>query len=768
MGQQQRWAILISAAFVILALAYNFANPPFEAVDEIRHFRYVRYLTLNHALPPVSAESSRELQAHHPPLYYILAALITSPIQSDAGPDYTPPVNPFWGFRYFEPSTDNKNQYLHSPDERWQFSGATLIVYLGRWLSMLFGLGAVLMAYRLSRTVFPDRPALALGAMAFVAFNPMFLHGSASLNNDTAVAFFGSWAIVESAAIAQFGPTNRRGLALGIALGLGILSKASALPLILAAAAAFVAASLRHERHCFKYSLLTVSLFTALTGWWFARNYLQTGDIMGLRDYQSAWAGDADRARLIREALSGLPYAWTTFWARFDYGQIVLPDWAYQGLAALCMLAVIGLTRARREFRSPGLLIVALAVLVSLAGWGVLMITIPATANARLVFQIFPALGLLFVLGWQELLTPRHEDTRPPRKISSTGFNAKSQGRKENRLMPWRLCAFALNLSCPSRESRRIFVSLSLSAFVFLFALVALFGYLAPAFAYPRVAASLPKDTTLASANFEGAAEIVGYRVSADKVQPGDGVGVTVYWRPLSQTTAPLQVFVHLVNSEGIIVAQRDTYPGLGKAITTTWRVGQILADTYRVFIPDTAYAPETLTVRVGLWNPDENRPLIANDSDTLEVGALALQSRVGTVPNPTSINFANKMALRGYELDARILKPGNTILLTTYWQPVAPEADYWAYAHIVGADGRIWAIADSIIVPPITGWPLGEVRSETRQIVLASDTPPGQYTIEFGLTKILNPGQDRLSVLADDGHEVGDHIELAKIRVAP
>lgn len=737
MGQQQRWAVLISAAFVALALAYNFANPPFEAVDEIRHFRYVRYLTLNRALPPVSAESSRELQAHHPPLYYALAALITAPVQSEAGPDYAPPINPFWGFRYFEPSTDNKNQYLHSSDERWQLSGTILVVYLGRWLSMLFGLGTVLMAHRLSRALFPDRPGLALGAMSFVAFNPMFLHGSASLNNDTAVAFFGSWAIAESAAIAQFGPTTRRSANLGIALGLGILSKASALPLILVAAAAFVAAWFYNDRRrTFVGMLITITLITFLTGWWFARNYTQTGDLMGLRDYQSAWVGEADRARLIREALSGLPYAWTTFWARFDYGQIVLPGWVYGGLGVVSALALIGLIRARREFRSPGLHIAAFAILVSLAGWGALMVTIPATANARLIFQVFPALGLLFVLGWQELLIPRREDT-------------KALGKN--------------------------FVSLCLSAFVFLFALVALFGYLVPAFAYPRAVGKI--DATPASANFEGAAEIVGYRVlihspagskPSGGLQVGDRVDVTVYWRPLAQTAAPLQIFVHLVDSQGIIVAQRDTYPGLGKASTTTWRVGQTFADTYRVFIPDTAYAPETLTARAGLWSIAENRPLIANDSDALELGTLALQNRVGNTPNPTSINFADKMTLVGYELDSRVLKPGDAIRLTTYWRPVAPEADYWAYAHLVGADGRIWAIADSIIVPPITEWPLNEVRSETRQLVLAPDTPPGQYTIEFGLTRILNPGQERLPVLAEDGHEVGDHIELAKIRVEP
>ncbi len=740
-----RWAAAICITFVALALAYNFANLPFEAVDEIRHFRYVRYLTLNRALPPVSAESSRELQAHHPPLYYALAALITAPVQSDAGPDYAPPANPFWGFRYFEPSTDNKNQYLHSPDERWQFTGATLIVYLGRWLSMLFGLGTVLMAYRLGRTLFPDRPGLALGAMAFVAFNPMFLHGSASLNNDTAVAFFGSWAIVESAAIAQLGPTTRRSANLGIALGLGILSKASALPLLLVAAAAFVAAWFYHKRHrrTLANALITFLLITIFTGWWFARNYTQTGDLMGLRDYQSAWVGEADRARLIREALSGLPYAWTTFWARFDYGQVVLPGWVYGSLGVVCALAAIGLIRARREFRSPDLLIVALAILVSLAGWGALMITIPATANARLIFQIFPALGLLFALGVNGYKTDK-------RMLGTKSVYAK---RLFHPLTPTILTS-----------------TLSLA-----FALFALLGYLAPAFAYPRAVGKI--DSTPASANFEGAAEMVGYRVSihppegskpSGGLQVGDRVDVTVYWRPLAQTAAPLQVFVHLVDSQGIIVAQRDTYPGLGRADTATWRVGQTFADTYRVFIPDTAYAPETLTVRVGLWSVAENRPLIANDSDALELGAITLLDRVGNVPNSTSINFADKMTLIGYELDSRVLKPGGTILLTTYWRPVAPEADYWAYTHIVGADGRIWAIADSIIMPPITEWPPGEVRSETRQLVLAPDTPPGQYVIEFGLTKILNPGQERLPVLAEDGHEIGDHIELTKIRVEP
>ena len=218
--------ILHCSLFILLAVAYNFANPLFEGIDEIRHFRYVRYIALNKSLPPVSIESSKEMQAHHPPLYYILSALITFPIQSDADASHTPPPNPFWGFRYYEPSLDNKNQYLHAPDERWQMSGTTLIVYLARFVSLLFGLGTVIMAYRLGRLLFGD-DKLALSVMAFVAFNPMFLHGSSSINNNTIAAFFGSWVIADSVAIVRNGVSRSRAITLGIAMGFGILSIAS-------------------------------------------------------------------------------------------------------------------------------------------------------------------------------------------------------------------------------------------------------------------------------------------------------------------------------------------------------------------------------------------------------------------------------------------------------------------------------------------------------------------------------------------------------------
>lgn len=720
--KSNRFPLALAAIYVILALAYGLANPPFEATDEIRHFRYVRYLVINHSLPPVSAEASKQYQAHHPPLYYILAAVLTAPIPHQVDADYTPPINPFWGFRYYEPSIDNKNQYLHAPDERWPFSsGNTLAVFVARWLSTLFGLGLVYLAYRLGRLVFPNQPALALGSMAFVAFNPTVLHSASSVNNDTAAAFFGAWAIVEAVRVAQGQATRWTALRFALALGLGLMSKASVGALTGLALVAWLVPLRQNWRGVLRDALIVLAVLVIVTGWWFVRNYLASGDLMGLSDYQSAWQGNSDQAALIRNALAGLPYAWTTLWARFDYGQIVVPDWAYNLWGVAVLLVAVGLVRAGRRVWSAGFWVAVAGLGLSLAGWGALMLTIPATSHARHILYAFPALGLLFAAGLS-YLWPR--------------FN-------------FALWAGALlNL---------------------LFALYALFAYFAPAFAYPAIVAALPAQAYPASADFEGAAEIVGYQLTPANALPGGQVDVTVYWKPLAQTATPLQVFVHLVDSQGVIAAQRDTYPGLGQAVTTTWQVGQVFADTYRVYLPDTIYAPETATVKVGLWSVAESRPLTVENSDSVAVGAVSLQPNPGDLPNATDINYNNTAHLVGYSLDKRVLSPGGSFILQTYWRTEQKlDFKYSLYAHVVGNDGRVWALADSLILPFTTEWDPTKTNGESRTITLAPDTPPGQFTLELGLIHGDKTAQVRLPVLAPDGHGLGDHIELARIRVLP
>src|SRR5512135_212297 len=159
---------LILAGYLALAFGFSVANPIYESTDELHHFRYIRYIQEFGALPEQRADQPR-IQAHHPPLYYLAAALATSWITPDHTALYEPVSNPYYGYRYWEINDDNKNRYLHGPDEQWPYSGVVLMVHVARWVNLVIGAIMVWVTYRLALTVFPDRRSLAAAAAALVA-----------------------------------------------------------------------------------------------------------------------------------------------------------------------------------------------------------------------------------------------------------------------------------------------------------------------------------------------------------------------------------------------------------------------------------------------------------------------------------------------------------------------------------------------------------------------------------------------------------------------
>ena len=149
-----RWSIiLILIAFLALGLAYSAVNPLHEATDELRHYRFVQHLIQRDALP-VQGEAGDltcTVQGHHPPLYYATAALATSWIDTGRDVCYEPPGNPFWAYRYWEISRDNKNQYLHGVDEAFPWRGEALAVHLARIVNLLFGAATVWLTWATAR-----------------------------------------------------------------------------------------------------------------------------------------------------------------------------------------------------------------------------------------------------------------------------------------------------------------------------------------------------------------------------------------------------------------------------------------------------------------------------------------------------------------------------------------------------------------------------------------------------------------------------------------
>ena len=174
-----RWALL--ALYFLTGLAYIWVTPGMEKPDEADHYSYIRYVREHRQLPPLAPTQAGLFQSKQPPLYYVLATLVSAPFEDVPDPEVLVVQNPYTdlsvpGFR-----EDNRNVYLHPP----YLSG---IVLGGRLTSLLFGTITVLCAHILARQVVTVSESLARASAAVVGVQPMFLYMSTAVNNDVALA----------------------------------------------------------------------------------------------------------------------------------------------------------------------------------------------------------------------------------------------------------------------------------------------------------------------------------------------------------------------------------------------------------------------------------------------------------------------------------------------------------------------------------------------------------------------------------------------------
>jgi len=721
--------LLILGAYLALAVAYSLASPLYEPTDELRHFRYVRHIVVYHSLPVQQADAPRA-QSHHPPLYYALGAAVSGwvPVAQDVY--YEPPINPYWAYRYWEVSDDNKNQYLHGDDERFPFHGVALAVYIVRWMTVLIGAGVVWLTYDIGHEIFPDQPALALGGMALVAFNPQFIYLSGTVNNDIPAALCGAATLLMCVRLVRRGLSPRTDVMLGLIYGLSLITKFNLLALIAFIELAYILAvwQTRDWRAFVRGTLIVLGLAALISGWWFWRNQVLYGDLTGMNKVNELWAGRpvAGSWWAIRQSL---PYLWSSLWGRFGYGQVPLPQIVYQTLFVFCVVALTGHLLPSGKCSQPALssailiLLGAMPLIFTLVVFYYIMIQ-PAGAMGRFLFPGLPAFAILLIGGLSRFF-PRH--------------------------LTWA-------------------VSIVITIGMMTLALYALIGVLAPAFARPRplTEAELANVPDLVDVKFGDIARLVGYQVAPTAAEPGDTVKVTLYWQALARPEQNYVVFVHLLSDVGTMVAQRDTYPGLGRYLTSVWEPGVSFADTYRVHIPETAYTPDVGYVQVGLYLPDGPRLTTAAGRDALRLGMVEIQPRPGRFPNPLEANFGNQVMLVGYTLDRRVVRPAETIHLTLYWRALASlEVDYNVFAHVLGVENQVWANSDGWPgggSAPTSQWVQGQIVEDVRDLTVGLTTPPGFYDIEVG---IYVPGEDRLPIMAEDGHWLDDRAMLSKIRVA-
>lgn len=764
-----RSILIILTAFLLLGFAYSAVNPLHEATDELRHYRFVQHLIQRRSLP-VQGEAGDltcTVQGHHPPLYYAAAALATFWIDTGRDVCYQPPVNPFWAYRYWEVGTDNKNQYLHGPDEAFPWRGEALAAHLARVVNLLFGALTVWLTWATARVIWPDRPALAAGSAAFVAFNPMFLYMAGAINNDVVAAAAGAAVVYACVRLLrdECGLSWRWGVWLGALYGLALMSKfnLAAILVVIEAAVTWVAWRRGQWRQWIAVNLFIAGVAGLLSGWWFVRNQMLYGEPTGFEKLTELW-GVRDPRDSFWLAVSELPYAWTSLWGRFGYGQIPLPSWMYAGLFGVLLLSLAGYALAGVKLSrrvgmkallrapllpfspTPFLLLLALNVAIFFAVLFNYLLVSPAGPMGRFFFPALSSLAILIFLGLSLLLP--------------TEDNSKRVARRSSRVS--RL-ALAANLS------------------MLALALVALFGYLAPAYARPAEFAAEVAVPNPVDIRFDSFVTLRGYAVDTDEVRPGEPVGIELYWEVLGTPPGDYLLFVHLTDDEtGALAAQRDTHPGLGNFPSSQWRPGDRFVERLSVYLPETAYAPSAGELTIGLYAPEGYRLGITDGAtgvglgDAFAIGRVTIEPHtpagVEAVPNPGNYNFEDRIRLLGYAYDQRALAPGQPIGLTLYWEALrSSPGDYEVLIRVLDGGGN--PIATRQERPgggsrPTPAWLPGELLVDTYSIPLDPAAAGSVVAVEVGLVDATTGA--RLNLIGDDGRWLFDILNLAPIAIRP
>jgi 4-amino-4-deoxy-L-arabinose transferase-like glycosyltransferase len=124
-----------------------------------------------------------------------------------------------------------------------------------------------------------------------------------------------------------------------------------------------------------------------------------------------------------------------------------------------------------------------------------------------------------------------------------------------------------------------------------------------------------PQDASLRSpASVAGGtvARLLGYALPT-AVQPGQELPVTLYWTALGEAERDYVRFVHVLDADDRIVAQKDSVPGDGEMPLTSWLAGEYIQDDVTITLPPDLPAGQ-YRLAVGMYDPASGQRLTTDD----------------------------------------------------------------------------------------------------------------------------------------------------------
>lgn len=355
-----------------------------NAPDEAAHVAYVRSVAQGRL--PTAADMQQDPVAyewHQPPLYYAIAALFVS-------------------------------------------GGYTGL----RWVSMVCGAVGIVLIYRTARLLLPDAPLIAIMASGLAALLPGRIAVTSTVNNDALLEVGFSATLLMLCVCLTNGLNLWRAGWIGLLLGLSVLTKATALLLLLVILFGFWMMRQQGERvgELIRSGIWALGVAFAVSGWWFARNGALYGEWVPLRAFQRAFSGTAQAADMAAQ-LGGwesywqlaLTWSFQSFWAVYGTARtattgvpVFLPGQIYILAGLLTVVGVCGGVRAhlRRRVDFTETQVACIRVLFVAGGLVgasfLLFLTRYFQAQGRYLYPAILPISILFAIGWRSMVPERY------------------------------------------------------------------------------------------------------------------------------------------------------------------------------------------------------------------------------------------------------------------------------------------------------------------------------------------------------------------------
>ena len=698
--------IIVIAGYLAVALFQVAVLPPFEGPDEQKHYAYARHLVNTRSLPTIGRSSEDvgynygiDQMSGNPPLYYALIALVTAPIpDADNVAAYVQRNIFAVGYDEFAAPFDNHVSFLHGREDKMPWAGPSLAVRAGRLVSVGLGLLTVLAAYGIGRALAPREALVGILAAALTGWLPQFVFISSVISTDNGVIAFSSLTIWIAMRILRDGPRRRLVVLGGLTAGLTCLCKINGAWVGGIVWLAIILASRnRPWTRVAGAVFLSLAVFAAVSGWWFARGAALRGDPLGISVHAYT---DQPRFEIADGALQSLPFMLGTFESSLWYSPgwaawIPAPGWlilTYRLIFGFGLLGWAGhvfaqLRRARK--RAPGELDEGLtefwqyacllaAIALAFAG-AVVWMLLYKWALGRLFFPALAALAGLVAIGIQSWFGLASRAALPARaKPAFTGLLAVALGVN---LANGHVGGF-VNTAQAVRPN-------------------------------PGIQRGL-KDITETNVAFVApgsdskiVATVVGYQVDPRyNYRAGEFLRLSVCWKAGEPVSAPFAYSVQVVGPNNVRPATRNSFHGLGTFPMTAWTPGEVFCDPVAMRILDNVDRPRAYRLQVTLFPPDASEsPLKAVDRDgrtvTPFIGSLRVAPRAQAAP-PDRIAVFGDLAILA-QVNTSVTAD-NTLSATLVWVAKGSiPGDHAVFAHVVDrASGQMAAQSDHT---PDAGW---------------------------------------------------------------